>query len=124
MHSRDFLLKDTNELELGIERHCMALGLDTADPYQVHVLAHELMHGMAKLKREAAAGEAAAQLKLEIYSMVMMLHDANLKAFGSGYITQFEKLSQDEPAWVALAKALWSELKSGDSDEVDTNGKR
>jgi hypothetical protein len=122
MHSKDFLLRDTNELELGIERHCMALGLDTSDPYQVHVLAHELMQEMARLKREAAAGDAAAQLKLEIYSMVMMLHDANLKAFGSGYISQFEKLSQEEPAWTALARALWSELKRGDA--VDVNGKQ
>lgn len=117
MHSKDFLLKDTNELELGIERHCMGLGLDTTDAYQVHLFAHELMHGMDKLKREAATGDATAQLKLEIYSMVMMLHAANLKAFGPEYITQFEKMSATEPAWAALAKALWVELKSSDPDE-------
>lgn len=118
MHSKDFLLRDTNELELGIERHCMALGLDTTDAYQVHVFAHELMHGMDKLKREAAAGDATAQLKQEIYSMVMMLHDANLKVFGPEYITQFEKMSDTEPAWAALVRALWVEMKQDDTDEA------
>lgn len=108
---------DTNELELGIERHCMALGLDTSDAYQVHLFAHELMHGMDKLKREAAAEDATARLKLEIYSMVMMLHTANLKAFGPDYITGFEKMSATEPAWAALAKALWVELKSPEPDK-------
>lgn len=117
MHSKEFLLRDTNELELGIERHCMALGLDTSDACQLHAFAHELMSDMARLKHEAGKGDATSKLKLEIYSMVMMLHEANQRALGPEYITEFDKMSASEPAWTALAGALWAELKSRDLDE-------
>lgn len=117
MHSKDFLLKDTTELELEIERHCIGLGLDISDEYQVHLFAHELMHNMEQLKLAGAKGDSTARAKVELFSMVLMLHAANNKVYGPGYIAQLEKLSGKEAAWTALAKALWNELEGQDLDE-------
>lgn len=117
MHSKDFLLKDTKELELEIERHCIGLGLDISDEYQVHLFAHELMHNMEQLKLAAGNGDNTARAKVELFSMVLMLHAANNKAYGPGYIAQIDALSAKETAWTALAKALWNELEGQDLDE-------
>lgn len=117
MHSRDFLLRDTKELELEIERHCIGLGLDTGDEYQLHAFAHEMLQDMERLKDAADKGDPTARAKVELFSMVLMLHEANTKALGSNYMTQFEGLSSREPAWTALAKALGSELESRNLDE-------
>lgn len=117
MHSKDFLLKDATELELEIERHCIGLGLDTTDEYQVHLFAHELMHNMEQLKLAADKGDRTARAKVELFSMVLMLHSANNKAYGPGYLTQIEALAAKESAWTALAKALWNELEGQDLDE-------
>ena len=43
--------------------------------------------------------------------MTMMLHEANLKAYGPEYMTNINALAKREPAWVAIAKAMWSELE-------------
>jgi len=117
VHSKDFLLKDTKELELEIERHCIGLGLDTADEYQVHMFAHEMLQSMEQLKDEANKGNRTARAKVELFSMVLMLHEANTKALGPNYMTQFAGLSSREPAWAALAQALGSELESRNLDE-------
>ncbi|MBI5006641.1 MAG: hypothetical protein HZB95_05885 [Nitrosomonadales bacterium] len=117
MHSKDFLLKDTNELELEIERHCIGLGLDCSDEYQVHIFAHEMLQNMEHLKDAAGKGDRSARAKVELFGMVLMLHQANTKALGTDYMTQFEGLSTRQPAWTALAKALGSELESRNLDE-------
>ncbi|MBI4807911.1 MAG: hypothetical protein HY799_03025 [Nitrosomonadales bacterium] len=117
MHSRDFLQKDANELELEIERHCIGLGLDCSDEYQVRLFAHEMLQNMEQLKDAANKGDRSARAKVELFGMVLMMHQANSKAFGSSYMTQFDGLSTKEPAWTALAKALGSELESRNLDE-------
>lgn len=117
MHSKDFLLSDTKELELEIERHCIGLGLDTTDEYQVHMFAHEMLQNMEQLKDEANKGDRTAGAKVELFSMVLMLHEANTKAYGPSYMTHFIKLSTRESAWVALAAAFGSELESRNLDE-------
>jgi hypothetical protein len=115
--AKDFLLKDATELELEIERHCIGLGLDCSDEYQVHLFAHEMLQKMEQLKDAADKGDRSARAKVELFGMVLMLHEANSKAFGPNYMTQFEGLSSKQPAWTALAKALGSELESRNLDE-------
>jgi len=46
----------------------------------------------------------------------MLLHEANSKAFGSEYITNIDALAKQESAWVAIAKAMWSELENRNLD--------
>lgn len=116
MHSSEFLLKDANELEQEIERHCIGLRLDFTDPFQARQFAHEVLQNMAMLKDAAARGDSQARAKVELFGMVMMLHEANIKAFGPGYMAQIDTMSSKEAAWTALAKALWGELKSRDPE--------
>jgi hypothetical protein len=118
MHSNDFLLKDTLELELEIERHCIGLGLDTKDEVQIRQFVHEMLQNMEQLKLAASNHETTARAKVELYSMTMMLHRANLKAYGADYMANLAVLEKHEPAWAALAKAMWSELESRNPDSV------
>ncbi|MFH0935083.1 MAG: hypothetical protein V1879_07750 [Pseudomonadota bacterium] len=117
MHSDEFLQKDAKELELEIERHCIGLGLDYYDTYQVRLFAHEVLQNIERLKDAAKHGDREARAKVELFSMVMMLHEANIKAFGTGYITEIDTMSSKEAAWTALAKALWGELESRNPDD-------
>ncbi|HLP98208.1 MAG TPA: hypothetical protein VK149_07165 [Sideroxyarcus sp.] len=117
MLSKEFLLQDTSELELEIERHCIGLGLDTTDEQQVHQFAHEMMQNMEQLKDAANKGDRTARAKVELFSMIVMMHDANNKAFGPGYMAQLDALKKREAAWAAIAKAVWGELESRDLDE-------
>jgi hypothetical protein len=48
--------------------------------------------------------------------MVLMLHEANTKAYGLEYMTNISALATREPAWVAIAKVMWSELESRNPD--------
>lgn len=117
MHSQDFLLSDTKELELEIERHCIGLGLDTHDEYQVHQFAHEMMQSMEQLKDAAGKGDSTARAKVELFSMLVMMHEANTRAYGPGYMAQLDTLAKKESAWAALAQAVWSELASRNLDD-------
>jgi len=117
VHSNEFLLKDTRGLELEIERHCIGLGLDFTDSYQVHQYAREMLQNMEQLKVAERKGDRTARAKVELFGMALMMHEANIKAFGANYMSQIDTLAKDESAWAALAKALWSELESRNLDD-------
>jgi hypothetical protein len=116
MPSNEFLLKDVQGLELEIERHCAGLGLDCKDEVQVHQFVHEVLQNMEQLKEAASKGDRTARVKTEMYGMVLMLHDANTKAYGPEYMTHIKALAEREPAWVAIAKVMWNELESRNPD--------
>jgi len=116
MHSNDFLLKDARGLEVEIERHCVGLGLDCADEVQVHQFAREMLQNMEQLKEAASKGDQTARAKVELFGLTMLLHEANSKAFGPEYITNIDALAKQESAWVAIAKAMWSELENRNLD--------
>jgi hypothetical protein len=118
MPSNEFLLKDAQGLELEIERHCAGLGLDCSNEVQVHLFVHEILQNMEQIKEAAGRSERTARAKTELFGMMMMLHDANTKAYGPEYMTHINALAEREPAWVALAKAMWSELESRNSDNT------
>lgn len=120
MPSNEFLLKDAQGLELEIERHCAGLGLDCSNEVQVHLFVHEILQNMEQLKEAASKGDRDARAKTELFSMVMMLHDANTKVYGSEYMTQIKALAEHEPAWVAIAEVMWSELESRNPDLKNT----
>jgi hypothetical protein len=112
MHSNEFLLKDARGLELEIERHCAGLGLDCKDEYQVRPFVHEILQNMEQLKDAANKNDRTARAKVELYGMVLMLHEVNSKAFGPEYVTNLDALAEQESAWVAIVKVMWSELKT------------
>jgi hypothetical protein len=120
MPSNEFLLKDAQGLELEIERHCAGLGLDCADDVQVRQFVHEMLQNMEQLKEAASNGDRSARVRTELFGMVMMLHDANTKAYGPEYMTHIKALAEREPAWVALAKVMWSELESRNPENEKT----
>lgn len=116
MLSNEFLLEDTRELELEIERHCVGLGLDCSDEYQVHQFAHEMLRDIEQLKAAGNKGDRTAMAKVELFGMAIMMHEANMKAFGPEYMTKINAIEKRQSAWVAIAKALWSELESRNQD--------
>ncbi len=116
MLSNEFLLEDTRELELEIERHCVGLGLDCSDEYQVHQFAHEMLRDIEQLKAAGSKGDRTAMAKVELFGMAVMMHEANMKAFGPEYMTKINALEKRQSAWLAIAKALWSELESRNPD--------
>jgi hypothetical protein len=116
MPSNEFLLKDARGLELEIERHCAGLGLDCSNDAQVHQFVHEMLQNMVLLKDAASRGDRTARAKTELYGMVLMLHDANTKVYGSEYMTHIKALAEREPAWVAIARVMWSELEIRNPD--------
>jgi hypothetical protein len=112
MYSKDFLLRDTHGLEQEIKHHCAAISLDCSDKSQVHQFAHEVLQNMEQLKTASSQGDRTARAKVELFGMTMMMHQANIKAFGPNYMSQIDILAKGESAWVALVTALWSELES------------
>ena len=116
MQGEDFLLKDTHGLELEIERHCVGLKLDCSDEYQVHQFVGEMMQNMEQLKDAAGRGDRSARAKVELFGMAVLMHKANVKAFGPGYLANIDVLAKQESAWVAIAKAMWSELEGRNLD--------
>ncbi|MBI5891347.1 MAG: hypothetical protein HZB47_11830 [Nitrosomonadales bacterium] len=116
MQTNESLLKNTQELELEIERHCAGLGLDCTDDYQVHQFAHEMLQNMEQLKAAAGKGDRTAGAKVELFGMTMLMHDANTKAYGPEYFSRLGTLEKTESAWLAIALALWSELESRNLD--------
>ena len=116
MPSNEFLLKDAQGLELEIERHCAGLGLDCKDESQVRQFVHEMLQNMEQLKQAANNSDRTARAKVELYGMVLMLHDVNSKVFGPEYVTNMDALAAQESSWVAIARAMWNELKSRNPD--------
>jgi hypothetical protein len=116
MPSNDFLLKDAQGLELEIERHCAGLGLDCKDATQVRQYVHEMLQNMEQLKAAANNSDRTARAKVELYGMVLMLHDVNSKIFGPEYVTNLNTLAEQESAWLAIVRAMWDELKIRNPD--------
>jgi hypothetical protein len=111
MFSNEFLLKDTQELETEIERHCAGLGLDCTKEQDVRQFVHEILQNMDMLKEAGSKGDRTARAKVELFGMTMLMHDANIKAYGPEYINNIKVLAKREAAWVMLASAMWNELE-------------
>jgi hypothetical protein len=116
MPSNEFLLKDAQGLELEIERHCAGLGLDCKNAFQVRQFVHDMLQNMAQLKEAANNSDRTARAKVELYGMVLMLHDINSKAFGPDYVTSIDALAEQESCWLTIVRAMWSELKLRNPD--------
>jgi hypothetical protein len=112
MLSNDFLLKETRGLETEIERHCAGLSLDCTDVHQVRQFVQQMLQNMEQLKEAASQGDRTARAKVEMFGMVMLLHEANLKAYGPEYMTNIKALIKRESAWVTIANAMWSEMET------------
>lgn len=110
MFSNSFLLQDEHEIEVEIERKCLALGLDCTDEYAVGLLARELLHHIETLRKAAHDGDMHARIKVELYGLAMLMHMTNRQTFGPGYMIQLKSLSKSESAWAAIASAIWNEL--------------
>ncbi|MDO8990192.1 MAG: hypothetical protein Q7U91_11245 [Sideroxyarcus sp.] len=111
MLSNDFQLQETQELETEIERHCVGLGLDCANEIEVRQFVQEMLQNMDQLKVAGRKGDSTARAKVELFGMTMLLHQANSKVYGAEYMKNINALLKREPAWVALAKAMWNELE-------------
>jgi hypothetical protein len=109
--TNNFLLKDQREIELEMERKCLALGLDYADGNAVNRLARELLHNIDALRKAASEGDMKARIKVELYGLAMLMHMTNRETFGPGYLIQFKSLAKSESAWSAIAQAIWNELE-------------
>ena len=107
MFTQGFLNHEMQELELEMERHCIALGMDFSDKQQVHYFAGDLLQNINALKIAAGGGDMQARIKVELYGLAMLMHHANLEKFGDNYMSQLDQLAQQEAAWVALSKAMW-----------------
>ena len=116
MPSNEFLLKDAQGLELEIERHCAGLGLDCKNNSQVRQFVHDMLQNMEQLKDAANNSDRTARAKVELYGMVLMLHDVNSKAFGPDYVANMDALAEQEPCWLVIARAMWNELKIRNPD--------
>ncbi len=110
MFSSNFLLKDEREIELEMERKCLALGLDYTNQYAVRQVARELLHNIDALRKAASDGDMHARIKVELYGLAMLMHMTNTETFGQGYMSQLKSLSKSESAWSAIAQAMWNEL--------------
>lgn len=118
MHSNDFMMDDARGLELEIERHCAGLGLNCSDQVQVHQFARDLLQNLERLKKSANKGDRSASARVELFGMVMLLHEVNIKTYGSEYMNDIEVLENREPAWLAISKAIWGELKNHEISKV------
>jgi len=118
MFGSDILLQDENELELQIERTCIAMGLDFHDDYQVRVFARDVLQSVDRLRKAAREGDMQARIKVELYGLAMLMHKTNASTFGSGYLRQFAKVTEHQSAWAAIAQALWNELEARNPDNM------
>ena len=118
MFGSDIMLHDGDELELQIERTCIALGLDFHDEYQVRMFARDVLQNIDRLRKGAREGDMQARIKVELYGLAMLMHKTNSATFGSGYLSQFAKVTANQSAWAAIAQALWNELEARNPDNV------
>lgn len=118
MFGNDLMLHEGNELELQIERTCIALGLDFHDEYQVRMFARDVLQNIDRLRKAAREGDMQARIKVELYGLAMLMHKTNSVTFGSGYLNQFAKVTEHQSAWAAIAQALWSELEARNPDNM------
>lgn len=118
MFGNDLMLHEGNELELQIERTCIALGLDFHDEYQVRMFARDVLQNIGRLRKAAREGDMQARIKVELYGLAMLMHKTNSATFGSDYLNQFAKVTANQSAWAAIAQALWSELEARNPDNI------
>jgi len=119
MFGNDLMLHEGNELELQIERTCIALGLDFHDEYQVRMFARDVLQNIDRLRKAAREGDMQARIKVELYGLAMLMHKTNSATFGAGYMNQFAKVTVNQSAWAAIAMALWNELESRNPDSTE-----
>ncbi len=112
MFGNDLMLHEGNELELQIERTCLALGLDCHDDYQVRMFARDVLQNIDRLRKAAREGDMEARIKVELYGLAMLMHKTNSATFGTNYMNQLAKVTAHRSAWAAVAQALWNELES------------
>lgn len=110
MFSNDILFRDERDIELQIERKCLALGLDLTNEYAVQQFARNLLQQIDSLRKLASEGDMQSRIKIEIYGLALLMHRTNSETFGSGYLSKFKSLSQDQSAWASIAQAIWKEL--------------
>jgi len=110
MFDKEILAADEDGLELVIERKCIALGLNVDDPARVQLFAQDLLRNLDELRQQAIGGDRSATLKVEIYSLSMLMHRTNTELLGSGYLAQLAELSKQERVWSVIAVAIWHEL--------------
>lgn len=115
MFGNDLMLHEGNELELQIERTCIALGLDCKDDYKLRLFARDVLQNIEALKKAAREGDMQARIKVELYGLAMLIHKTNSATFGANYLNQFSKVAEHQSAWAAVAQALWNELESRNS---------
>ncbi|MFA6121830.1 MAG: hypothetical protein WCT35_07455 [Sideroxydans sp.] len=118
MFGNDLMLHEGNELELQIERTCIALGLDFHDEYQVRMFARDVLQNIDRLRKAAREGDMEARIKVELYGLAMLMHKTNSATFGSNYLNQFAKVTEHQSAWAAIAQALWRELEARNPDNI------
>jgi len=118
MFGNDLMLHEGNELELQIERTCIALGLDFHDDYQVRMFARDVLQNIDRLRKAAREGDMQARIKVELYGLAMLMHKTNSATFGSNYLSQFAKVTEHQSAWAAIAQALWNELEARNPDNM------
>jgi len=118
MFGNDIMMHDGNELELQIERTCIALGLDFHDDYQVRMFARDVLQNIDRLRKAAREGDMEARIKVELYGLAMLMHKTNSATFGSNYLNQFAKVTEHQSAWAAIAQALWNELEARNPDNM------
>jgi len=118
MFGNDLMLHEGNELELQIERTCIALGLDFHDDYQVRMFARDVLQNIDRLRKAAREGDMQARIKVELYGLAMLMHKTNSATFGNNYLSQFAKVTEHQSAWAAIAQALWNELEARNPDNL------
>ncbi len=118
MFGNDLMLHEGDELELQIERTCIALGLDFHDDYHVRTFARDVLQNIDRLRKAACEGDMQARIKVELYGLAMLMHKTNSATFGSGYLNQFAKVTEHQSAWAAIAQALWNELEARNPDNI------
>lgn len=99
--------RDTQEIELEIERRGIALGIDWQDEVQVRALAREaLEHSTDDAKRAASnPNDYRLQAKVDLFGLAGVM----LKTMEESAREGIE--SHGGAAWKAFAKALWAEAR-------------
>ncbi len=118
MFGNNLMLHEGDELELQIERTCIALGLDFHDDYQVRMFARDVLQNIDRLRKAAREGDMQSRIKVELYGLAMLMHKTNSATFGSDYLNQFAKVTEHQSAWAAIAQALWNELEARNPDNI------
>jgi len=81
------------------------------------MLVHNMFSSIEQLKLKATHGDMSARIKVEIYGLLFLLHEANQVGLGVNYLSKLDELSKVEGAWSMLTKAMWKELDRRDVEK-------